>query len=462
MAFAYSCLFVTVWGISILAVPGTLLLFGYSVSWAIPHAHNTTEPDTLEAHVTQYAIGFVFTALLLFFVLYTRYWPRVKHQIRAGVFPLSLCDRMPTTEAEFILACREAAKKGTLRVVSHGWSFYLAKMRATGNRVWTLKYTGMKANGSWKSGTTISEVKKELAKKKLTLASSPTMEYASLGSWISTCSHGHPGTDTVGIDWVKSARVLDVATGDIAVDGPVELLAKFGTLELEGQHVVLDVKLNTVKNVMLERFARVINTTESATWWMEGTHVRIMFIGTAGPLGIVWNGPTNDIEGKEMHPHCGGAFCFWFTVDCLPTLPCAWLGNLRRFDGVGTLDTANSTINPPFYPIFSIWGQLCCVYNLELFVPWSPNATQLASVVADIYAFHRKYYGRTELRMDRTTIYFDISLRSISKFELYFGMLKMRHGVTNAAQHLGKFRLQSLAPLKEISSAAAIRPVKSA
>ena len=442
---AYSTCFALVWGVSILAIPAVPILLVVALT--------SSEPGVNAASA-------VLAGLLLLFALYTRYWPRIKHQIRAGVFPLSLCDAVPSTEADFILACRAAAKRGKLCVVSHGWSFYLSKVRATGNRVWTLKYKGQKENGAWKSGTTIAQVNKALAEKGRALPSRPTMQYASLGSWIATCSHGHPGTETVGMDWVDTARVLHVDTGEISQDGPVELLAKFGTKELEGKHVVLDVRLATVSNSMLERFARRIDTIESTTWWMAGTHVRIMFIGTAGSLGIVWSS-TNSTEGKHMHPHCCAPFCFWWTVDCRPSLPCASLGDLNRFEGYGTLNAANGSINPTFYPILSIWGQLCCVYNLELFVPWSPNATQLASVVADIYAFHRKYYGRTEMRMDQTTVYFDISLRSISTFTLYFGMLKMNHGIATAAQHSGKFRMASLTPLKEISPAAAIRPVKS-
>lgn len=458
MGAIYACWFVSVWAVSILAIPASLTLLGFSISWAVPYAPNSTRLDELNTHEASYVIGFTLAALLALFALFTRYWPRIKHQIRAGVFPLSLCDPAPKTEARFILACRAAARRGNLQVVSHGWSFYLSKLRATGNRVWTLNYTGQKANGAWKSGTTISQVRKALAKDGLALPWMPTMEYASLGSWIATCSHGQPGTQTAGLDWIETARVLHMDTGEISQDGPIELLAKFGTKELEGKHVVLDVKLNTIRNVMLERFAKRIDTIESAVWWMAGTHVRIMFIGTAGPLGIVWNA-TNDIEGKEMHPHCGGAFCFWLTVDCRSALPCASLGDLKRFDGVGTLDAANSTITPTFYPIFSIFGQLCCVYNLELFLPWKPNATQLASLAADIYAFHRKHNGRTELRMDQTTLYLDLSLRSIEKFELYFGMLAHNHNVKAAAQHIGKFRVASLRPLKEISVAAALRPV---
>lgn len=459
MAFAYSCWFVVIWGLSILAIPSTFILLGYSISWAILHAQNSTKSEGPKVNEAQNAIGFVGTAFLAFFVLYTRYWPRVKHQIRAGVFPLSLfVDRMPSTEVELVLACTKAANNGRLRVMSHGWSFYLAKMRAVGNRVWTLRFTGMNQDGAWRSGTTIAQVKKALAKQGLTFASSPTMEYASLGSWIATSSHGHPGTETVGIDWVETARVLNVRTGKIEVSGPIELLTQFGTKQLEGEYVVIDVNIRSVKNVMLERFAKRIDTIEATAWWMAGTHVRIMFIGTAGPLGIVWNS-TKDTVGGHLHPHLCSTFCFWFTADCLPTLRGAWLGNLRRFDGFGTLDAANSSINPPFYPICSIWGQLCCVYNLELFVPWKPNAEELNYVIQAVYDFHRKYLGRTELRMDNTTVYFDISLRSVSNLKLYLGMLYMRCKITTAAQHSGKFRLPDLSPLKEISRVSAIRPL---
>ena len=443
MTLAYTTWFAGVWGVSILAIPSIPVLFVVAAL--------STDPAVT-------AVTGTTATLLLAFALYTRYWPRIKHQIRAGVFPLSLCDYMPTTEAEFTTACLNAYRKGTLTVVSHGWSFYLAKRRATGNRVWTLRYTGQTETGAWKSGTTIKQLKKALAKKGRTVAVNPTMEFASLGSWIATCSHGHPGSDTVDTDWIETARVLHVETGEISEDGPVELMAKFGTKDLEGKHVVIDVKVATVKNVYVERFARRIDTIEATTWWMAGTHVRLMFIGTAGPLGIVWNS-TNTIEGKHMHPHRCSVFCFWFTADCLQALPGAWLGDLNRFQGYATLANANASINPPFYPIFSIWGQLCCVYNLELFVPWTPNATQLASVVADIHAFHRKYYGRTELRMDSTTVYIDISLRSIAKFKLYFGMLFMKHGIKSAAQHSGKYRMTSISPLKEISPVAAVRPV---
>ena len=442
----YSLCFSSVWCASILAIPASI--------WLIVVAATSDDSD---ARIVAAALA----ALLLAFALYTRLWPRVKHQIRAGVFPFSLCDPAPLTEAELITACRKAAKNGKLRVVSHAWSFFLEKKRASGSRVWTLRFTGKSSKGAWRSGTTIAQVKRELAKEGRTFASNPTMEFASLGSWIASCSHGHPGTQMEGIEWVEVARVLHVASGEISDDGPVELLNKFGTFETDTRYVVLDVTINTVPNVMLERFARRVESVGSAEWWLAGTHVRIMFIGTAGPLGIIWS-TAESTDGKQMHPHCCGAFCFWLTVDCLPALPCARLGDLSRFDGVGTLSTSNSTINPPFYPICSVWGQLCTVYNLELIIPWSTDPSKLAEAADAIYKFHSRHTGRTELRIDRSVLYLDVSVRSVSKLESYFRMLRMQLNIERAAQHPGKYRISSIAPLKEVSVAAATRPLKSA
>jgi hypothetical protein len=371
---------------------------------------------------------------------------------------------MPTTEDELIRACRKAHTNGNLRVVSHGWSFYLAKLRATGSRVWTLKYVGQKANGRWKSGTALIQVKNSLAKQKpsMSLSHSPTMEFASLGSWIASIAHGHPGTETTGaiFNWLDKARVLHVPSGKITDDGPVELLTKFGTRALEGQYVVLDVLINPVPNVKVVRGARKVTGVDDCEWWLKGTHVRIMFIGSFGPLGIVWN-RSDAIDGLEKHPHFCSPFCFWLTVDAFGTLPCCGVGNLKRFDGWATLSGANSSINPPFYPIFSIWGQICCIYNCEIYVPMTPTATQLLALIEDIAALHKKIGGRTEMRLDEHTVYFDMSFSSVRNFTKYFAMLKKSHGVLQAAQHPGKFRVDSIEPLKEIGCAAVHRPVKS-
>jgi len=371
-------------------------------------------------------------------------------------------DPAPKKTGEFIAACIKANQnEGKLCVVSHAWSFYLAKRRAVGNRVWTLRFTGQKNDGSWRSGTTIAQIKKTLENKNKTFASSPTMEYASIGSWIATLSHGHPGTITALKETVEWAIVLNLLNYNTEQRTPQELLAIFGSSTLRTSYVVISVKIATVENEMVERFAFKVDSINAVDKWIRGEYVRIMFIGTAGPLGIVWNKKSvfNRNGTKHMHPHCCGAFCFWLTVDCLPSLPCASLGDLTRFDGFGTLSTANSSINPPFYPIFSIWGQICCVYNLELLIPIQPDATKLYSIVTEISNFHKNYTGRTELRMNNDTLFLDISMRSIAKLKLYFGMLFTKFKIDRAAQHPGKFTLDDLSPIKNIEASVAMRPL---
>ena len=251
-------------------------------------------------------------------------------------------------------------------------------------------------------------------------------------------------------------------TDRVTVDTPTDLLQKFGTRGgTAAEYVILDVKIKSVRNVMLERFALKVESVDDAEFFLNGTHVRLMFIGAFGAVSIVWNRvPEGEsIAGKEMHPHCGGAFCFWLTIDAFATCACAWIGDVRRFDGVGRLDAANGTINPTFRPIFSVFGQMCCVYNLELFISMKTlSPTRLLGIVEDVRAFHKKYGGRTELRLDDVTLFLDLSLGAVYKFELYFKML-VKLGISRAAQHPGKFRMNSLEPIKEVSTSSALRPL---
>lgn len=448
----YSYLFVETWCLAILAVPLVILL--------IVLAATSSDPAAVD-------ITLVLAVVLVALALYTCYWPRVKHQIRAGVFPLSLCDAFPVTEQElrdaFVRVWKKTGRRA--RTVSRGWSFYLAKLRATGPRIWTLRFTGKLNNGRWRSGSTIKEVARPLAQEGRAFYHHPTMDFASLGSWIATCSHGHPGVLTELHEWLTSARVLNLETGQVTDDNPSELIKKFGSktsnVTPEDRYVVLDVKVNPVWTITLQRSARLVHTVIDADWWLCATHIRLIFIGTAGPLGIVWNKIDNSQQNTKIQslPRQRSALCFWLKVDCLPTLPWASIGNVSQFDAIGTLGEANGGINPSFPPTMSIWGQICCVYNLELVVPWpSFGAAQLARLTAEVGLFHKTYNGRTELRFDSKVVYFDISLRSIPKLKLYFSMLYMTLGVRRAAQHLGKYQMSSLAPITQISIADAMLP----
>ena len=441
----YSFLFAMCWCLSILSIPVATGFITYAAT------------DPWQGRLAYLAMG----VLLVLFTIYTCLGPTIKHQIRAGVFPFSLRDMMPRTEDELIQVCRTFyLRDGKVQVVSHAWSFYLTKLRAigSGNRVWTLKYTGEKEDGRWRAGTTVAALKRTLAARGRALAQNPSMEFLSLGSWISTASHGHPGTWTDSVesgplDWVSSARVVNLQNGEITDDSPVQLLRKFATLAQDrSKYLVIDVQVRDVENFTVQRYARSVDSLEATAQWLEGTHLRLMFIGSFGALGVIWNAlePEADVSRLHMHPHCCSSFCFWLTADFFATLPFSWMGNLARFDGLATLGGANSSINPAFYPVFTIWPQICCVYNLELFIPWIQTPERLWKLVNSVQQFHANYGGRSEIRVARGTLFVDLSLRSRHAFSIFFSLLKSKHGIDRAAQHLGKYRLTSIEPLREI------------
>jgi hypothetical protein len=212
----YSCSYSSIWCLAILAVP----LIPIMVVLAI-----MTQSTPLRWLYS--TLGLLF----LFYALYTRAWPYIRTQIRAGVWPMSVFDEMPTTERDLILSCRKAQKRGTLRIVGQAWSFYLGKRSAKGVRVWTIRYTGQKQNGRWRSGTPADNVILKLAEENSTLAQTPSLGGITIGSWIATCVHGHSGREDQShlFNWLVSARVLHIESGVITDDPPTVLLDKFGS-----------------------------------------------------------------------------------------------------------------------------------------------------------------------------------------------------------------------------------------
>jgi len=404
------------------------------------------------------------TTLLIWWAIYY-VGPRVKHAVRAGACPMCIfgADVYPRTESELVSACVAAYANGDLVVVSHAWSFYLAKRRARGSRVWTLEYTGSLGDGFWACGTSIETAKEALAAQGRAFSTFPTMSFASLGSWISSVSHGHPGRKSPEggpLSWVAAARVLDAKTGIVTTDSSTELMRKFGSTvasnrPTNARYVVLAVKINSVPNIVLERFVRKMESVADADWWLKGEHLRILFVGSYGSLGFVWNAVPlgQSTTDKHWHPHICGSFCFWATVDALAATPFGRVGDLSRFDGYATLDGANASINDAsaFGPMLAIWGQVCAIYNAELFLSVTAVTPELIhTLILILERFHSDYGGRFELRVDGNVLCVDISLRSLQRLSTLFGVLH-KAGFESAAQHPGKFLVASLSPLTEVN-----------
>ena len=476
MALCYSLCFVLNWLVGLL---GLLALLPVG-SWVI-----------LDSSLFVLVV-FVVVLAAAVFGLWTRVWPNVKHRIRAGVLFSSFCaDVFPTTEEELVDKSVELYERGngSMSVVSHGWSFYLQKEQASGPRVWTTRFKGaIDEEGSppltWKSGTALVDVKASFAQYGLTLIDTPSMEWLSLGSWIVSCSHGHPGTKSAyssPLAWVASARVLDCESRQVTEDDEATLFAKFHSTakNLNGRYVILTVTFRQealVENKIVQRFATRLDTPSRVEEWKRGEFMRLSFVSRhRRTLGIVWNTPTNNqvnlSKRYHMHPHTCSRFCFWNHSDVDSTLPCNCGGfaeNNQRYDGYAKLADAFTGINPTFWPIQTIVPQMLCIYNTELFVPLPASklgdTNWLFELIIRLEDFHYKFGGRTELRVssDSTVLFLDLSIRSLAAMQAYRSAL-LEHGVKKAAQHPGKWvSREGIGPLQETSVSAVFRSLGAA
>ena len=483
MTLAYSFSFVTIWLVGLL---GLLLLFPLGVWFFLSTAFNGVDYPLLAA--------FIVCTILALFGAWTRFWPTIKHLVRTGVlFEGVFTDRFPTTEAELITHALSAYDRGnkSLTTVSHGWSFYLKKQAARGPRVWTTRFTGPVDTDDhldnvplhWKSGTTLVEVKKKFKAVGKTVVDTPSMEWLSLGSWIASCSHGHPGTLSLGtspLHWLESARVLDCSTSVVSIDDESVLLAKFlskqtSQISKSSQYVILSVKFKAdavVPNTLVARKGTDVKDVTDVDRWLRGEFIRLIFVSRhKKSLGVVWSRPVGEpviTDEKHMHPHTCSTVCFHCHSDVDAAVPwgglCGFGATRHNYGGFAELDHAYASISPTFFPFQTILPQIFTVYNLELFLPILPrnrNSRLLFSLIKRLEGFHFENGGRTELRLasDASVLFLDLSTQNLNAIDVYFRLLKAI-GLDRGAQHPGKFILASgIAPLREISVASAFRSI---
>ena len=476
MTFAYSCGFVSIW---LLGLAGLCLVLPIIIWFSIQTAFEGVDVFLLTTLIV--------LCVLALFGAWTRFWPNLKHLIRAGVFCEGLfSDEFPTTEEELVELSIKAYKSagGSLTTVSHGWSFYLQKEAAQGPRVWTTRFRGPVDEGEfiprvWRAGTALAEVKQNFKAVARTMLDTPSMQWLSLGSWICSASHGHPGTlsqSSSPLHWVRRARVLDCETRQISDDDEAVLFAKFhSATSKKSRYVILTVEIKPeaiVEDITVERFATRIDSPDRLEAWLRGKHIRLMFVSRhRRSLGVIWTSPENGVvnvtKTKHMHPHCCSRFSFHCHADVDAAHPCnCWdFGErLIAYAGYAKLSDAYSGINPDFLPFQTMLAQILTIYNAELFCPLSAsqagNVQWLFELIIKLEDHLYLNGGRVELRVsaDNRILFLDLSTRNLDSTRDFFKLLH-RHGIEAAAQHPGKFVCETILPIREVPVAAVYRPL---
>lgn len=376
--------------------------------------------------------------------------------IRSGAFPnwcsgdFHPCDELELRQA--VVAAKEQFDSLPF-VVGSGWGFFLWRRGAPRPRIFTHHYSGLDGK-RWRAGTTIHQVQKHLKTAGRSLSNHPTMDFISLGSWISCHNHGNAG-DTSAVEPIKEVTLLDMqnnTTETLSLAAARLKMDKFN-----GRFAVLYVEIDSVPNETLQKRAIKINSPQAAADWLApGAALRLLFLGAARSyaIGLRWEEPYDDSTHHD--PHVCSRFCQFLQVDVCSAVG-GWHEPLSRYNSKSTRVYANRWM-PPIFPVMTLAVVLGGVMNFELFFKLDDVLTgiTLHRLVEAAIAMHKKLGGRSEIRYgppsSSTIVYWDISLSK--GFEAPFRLVYDELGVERVALHPGKFHALETIPCRRVSPAA--------
>ena len=376
--------------------------------------------------------------------------PRAQTLVRAGVYPFFCGGVFPKTEeelrAEVKRIVEETGKPPV--IVGSGWSFFLNRRAPARHRIYLQEFNQRVSDTTWESGVTAGAVCDQLRKTDRTLASRPTLDDITLGSWISANGHGNASTLSGGTsNTFQEVRVLDMLSDNVLTlpgKGAKKLFDGPGSYK----YCILTCKLKPVYNGVLQMQGIEVRDTLSAAAWLSPTsQLRVLFLGAARTygIGVLWN-PSTEAELQVSHhinPHLCSRVCFYLQVDTFSAL-IGWHEPMNKYDGHSTLHNANK---------WSYWGWplglgfaqlgivLSGLQNFEIFyVKQSLDGSYLWTLCQKLIALHKRFGGRCELRVATegalNIVHVDMAL-SISKSKFVFDIL-FEMGVREAALHRGK------------------------
>jgi hypothetical protein len=449
MTCGYTSFFSVVWGSAVLAIPTIIGLF----VWLVITLVNEEFDEVLR--IVLLSVGI---ALLIAWTVGLRaHGPRVL--IRSGAFP-AWCrgDHFPREEVELrqaVVDIRERTGSNPV-IVGGGWGFFLKRHGPPGPRIFTHNFTGQIPTqpGRWRAGTTIAEVTKHYGKQGRTLSAFPTMNYISIGSWVSHCSHGNSGNmNPQPHDSFASITLLDMSSGSTKQVDYKDARRLFDSSA--NRYVVLDVSFRLVQNDNLEKRGILVKDAQSAADWLApGAALRLCFLGAARDyaVGLRWEKPYSDTDHRD--PHFCSVFCTFLQVDVFSVFG-GCIEEMQAFNGISTRQHANTWV-PPIFPVFNL-GLLCSgLLNFEIFfkLPDVLDGNTLYKFIKSSIAMHQKRGGRSEVRYGNpsvdSVIHWDISLTR-PHFSAAFQLLADTLGVVECAIHSGKHGITDTAPLKRIS-----------
>ena len=407
--------------------------FTFFLIWSFLFALLAASPVFLALAIFSAPLWFAPTAIAIIISI----WARTHAQrvsIRSSLNPFGRCCRpRPTTRDALI----DAARDPDATIVGSGWSSFLNR-KTFGKCIFTDGFRRNMGGYTWESGATIHEVQRYLQKSGKTLTRFPSMEWVTLGGWISTMSHSHPGSLNLGPP-IERASVYNKTSRSQSMFNS----SMFSTL-MGGDNIILDVTFRPIDDFPVERVAFNVDRPSAVRRWFNGdSTMRLMFAGSNGILGLIWR--QTAVNAQQTYGQ--GVFGQWWDIDVM-----TYLGG-RSVDSTvaklnsdaGRFQTHSRSIQivPNLFSTYLLWPIMLSIQNFEIFV--RPIMSGMNTFLEEIVAFHKRNGGRSELRFNGKLLAIDFA---ISKPALAFRLLK-RMGYDRLALHTGK-RIVDCSPCERV------------
>lgn len=257
---------------------------------------------------------------------------------------LRLCFGYPDIK-RFIIRKKDESyyiKKCTknINVVGSGWSYYVIGKVCTEREYLSRSLTGKYENGYWGAGTPVNTVLKVLKKKGNTLSSTPSITGGTLGGWLYCNARGNGGTK-----WkssFESIKVYDTHECKVITISDHERLFSINkSKEEQKRYVILEVKLNTVKNVTCYRYGFRITPETIKGFIKEESFLRFIYISSGVSWGLVWR----EKKENDKTNWFGAIYQPWLSM-VFPSFICI---TPSIWNKVETLSNAHTMFPEPLY-----------------------------------------------------------------------------------------------------------------
>lgn len=407
----------------------------------------------------RFNIKFIILLILLISILILFIYITRNHKQRNNIRNNNLFNfnSSPSSESEFINIIKNNKNNKNINILGSCWGSFLNK-KSLSNGVY-INNLNKKTNETvdtvtYQCGALITDIQNELIKKNKTLCEFPSLEWITVGGWLSPGCHGHPGS--IYKQLYKTCKIYDAINDKIFIVNFKNSFNYFGYK----RYIILEVEFIKYSDIVVKNDSFILNNIDDCKKWLsKNTYGRLIFCGKRGSIGTIWyiNNDTQQLNtnSNNVDKYNSKLYDQWLILDIE-----SWISSniididinktikkLKNKFNYQTLSRSNQTV-PGFIPEFSCIPLALNIYNFEVFTNIDCTPEFLNKLLNGLQDFHYNYGGRTEIRLREPNILMiDWSLQTYEKIKLSFNFMYFI-GIEYVYIHKGKYIVENMSPCK--------------